>query len=185
MSIKGITKFQMEVINMCRVYLRIIMILELANMNGNAIPPGRMMGQWRKESKLEWPEIPKPPPKTWEIFRRIMVKAFGTLSRVYNPCAEVTLVIKLGKWFANERHSKQNIVRDRNNVYVQGTKGWRQFQRSGKEGQYKDSEKCISNITHGHPCDGKIEGKWLYSHYKYNMCEITNDRQHETQVLPT
>ena len=43
--IKGITKSQMEVINMCRVYLRIIMILYLANINGNAIPLGRMMGQ--------------------------------------------------------------------------------------------------------------------------------------------
>ena len=40
-------------------------------------------------------------------------------------------------------------------------------------------------IMHGHPCDGKIEGKWLFSHYKYNMCEIANDRQQETQVLPS
>ena len=108
------------------------MISDLANKSGNAIPPGRMMGQWRKESKLEWPEVPKPPPKAWEIFRRIMVKAFGTLSRVYNPFAEVPLVIKLVKWYDNERHSKHNILRDRNNVYVRGARGWRQFIQSGK-----------------------------------------------------
>ena len=82
MSLKGITNSQMEVINMCQVYLRIIMISDLANISGNAIPPGRMLGQWRKESKLEWPDITKPPPKALKIFRRIMVKAFGTLSRV-------------------------------------------------------------------------------------------------------
>ena len=133
------------------------------------------MGQWRKESQLEWPDIPKPPPKAWEIFHRIMVKAFGTLSRVYNPSAEVPLVIKLGKWYANERHSKKNIMRDRDNVYVRGEIGWRQFLQSGKDGQYKESAKYIGNITHCHPCDGKIERQWLYSHYKYNMCEIAND----------
>ena len=47
-SIKGITKSQMGVTNMCRVYLRIIVIFDLANISGNAIPLGRMLGQWRK-----------------------------------------------------------------------------------------------------------------------------------------
>ena len=57
------------------------------------------------------------------------------------------------------------------------------FLWSGQDGQYKESAKYISNITHGHPCDGKIEGQWLFSHYKYNMWEIANDQQQETQVL--
>ena len=134
------------------------MILDLANINGNAIPPGRMMGQWRKESKLEWPKVPKPPPKAWEIFRRIMVKAFGTLSRVYNLCAEVSLVTKLGQWLANERHREHNIVRDRNNIYVSGAKGWRQFQRSGKEGQYKDSENVLVKLRMVILVMGKLKG---------------------------
>ena len=185
MSLTGIKNSQLEIINMCQLYLRIIMISDLANISGNAITSGRMLGQWRKESKLDWPDILKPPPKAWEIFRRIMVKAFGTLNRFYNPCAEFPLISKLGKWYANERHSEHSIMRDRENIYVREESGWRQFLRSGKDGQYKESEKCISNIMHGHPCDGKIEGKWLYSHYKYNMCEIVNDQQQETQVLPT
>ena len=104
------------------------MISDLANIDGNAITPGRMMVQWRKESMLEWPGIPKPPPKPWEVFLRVMVKEFGTLKRVYNPCAEVPLIVKLGQWLPNERQSKHNIVRDRNNIYVCGAKGWRQFQ---------------------------------------------------------
>ena len=111
------------------------MISDLANINGNAIPPGRMMVQWRKESKLEWLENPKPPPKAWETFHRVMMKAFGTLKRVHNPCAEVPLSVKLGQWLDNERHSAYKIVRDRNNIYVHKAKGWRQFQRIGKEVQ--------------------------------------------------
>ena len=73
------------------------MISDLANINGNAIPPGRMMGQWRKESKLDWPGIPKPLPRAWEVFCRVMMKAFGTIKRVHNPCAEVPLSVKLGQ----------------------------------------------------------------------------------------
>ena len=50
---KGIAKTNMEVTNMCRVYLRVIMISDIANVQGNTIPPGRLMGQWRQQSWLE------------------------------------------------------------------------------------------------------------------------------------
>ena len=92
------------------------------------------MEQWRNESKLTWPEIPKTSPKAWETFRRIIMKTFGTLRRVYNPCAEVVLIIKLVKWLDNERHSAKKIIRDINNIYIQDTKGGRKFKWSGKEG---------------------------------------------------
>ena len=78
-------------------------------------------------------------PKAWETFRIVIMKVFGTLRRVHNSCAEVPLIVKFGKWYDNERHSAHKIVHDRNNIYVQEAKGWRQFQWSGKEGQYADS----------------------------------------------
>ena len=81
----------------------------------------------------------KTPFKAWETFRRVIMKAFGTLRRVHNPCAEVPLIVKLGKWFDNEKHIAHKKKRDRNNIYVQEAKGWRQFQWSEKEGQYADS----------------------------------------------
>ena len=63
MSIQGITLSQLEITNICRIYLRVIMISDLANIIVTAIPPGQMTVQWRKESKLTWPEVRKPPPK--------------------------------------------------------------------------------------------------------------------------
>ena len=134
-SIQGITISQLE-INICQIYLRFIMISDLSNTNGTAIPPGRMMGQWRKESKLTWPEIPKPLPKAWETFRRVIMKIFGILRRVYNPCAEVPLITKLGKWLDNERHSAHKMICDINNMYFQEKNTWKKFKWIGKEGQY-------------------------------------------------
>ena len=103
---KGITKTNMEVANMCQVYLRVIMISDIANVQGNAIPLGRLMGQWRQQSWLEWPDIPKPPPKAWEIFRQVMMKTFGTCTRIHNPTTEMALSVKLGQWCEAERNSK-------------------------------------------------------------------------------
>ena len=86
-AIPGVRKTQLEIANLCRLYMRVIMVSEIANVQGNAVPPGRLTGQWRQSSTLEWPEIPKPPPKAWETFRRMVMKALGTLARVYNLVA--------------------------------------------------------------------------------------------------
>ena len=80
------------------------MVSEIANTQGNAVPPGRLTGQWRQSSTLEWPELPKPPPKAWETFRIMVMNALGTLSRVYKPVAEVPLQKKLGPWIRSFRH---------------------------------------------------------------------------------
>ena len=79
-KIPGVTRIQLETANLCRVYMRVIMVSEIANMQGNAVPPGRLTGQWRQSSTLEWPSLPKTPTKAWETFRRMVMKALGTLA---------------------------------------------------------------------------------------------------------
>ena len=49
-TIPGVKAHQLKEVNMCMVYLRVIMLSEMANVQGNAIPPGRMIGKWRNES---------------------------------------------------------------------------------------------------------------------------------------
>ena len=88
------------------------MVSEMANIQGTAIPPGRMLGKWRRDSTLSWPDLPCPPPKMWEVFRRMMMKAFGTMARVYNPGAEMPLKKKMGKWLRVERHIKYSLMRN-------------------------------------------------------------------------
>ena len=79
-KIPGVKRIQLETANLCRVYMRVIMVSEIANMQGNAVPPGRLTGQWIQTSTLAWSELPNPPPKAWETFWRMVMKALGKLS---------------------------------------------------------------------------------------------------------
>ena len=97
-------KYQIKVANMCRIYFKVIMISDLTNINGNSIPPGRLTGKWQRKSNLEWPELPKPPPKSWEEFRQMMRKAFETANRIYNQGAEMQMKTSLGKWLNCKSH---------------------------------------------------------------------------------
>ena len=126
-GIPGITDPQLRAVNMCQIYLRVIMVSEIANMQGTAIPPGRMLGGWRRDSTLSWPDLLCPSPKMWEMFRQMMMKAFGTMARVYNPAAEVPLKKKLGKWLRVDRHICYMFVRDETACYEREGDSWRQY----------------------------------------------------------
>ena len=67
--VPGVNANQLKEVNMFSVYLQVIMLSEIANVQGSAIPHVRMTGQWGRESSLTWPELPQPPPKVWEVFR--------------------------------------------------------------------------------------------------------------------
>ena len=49
LSIPGINEAQLRAVNMCQIYLRVIMVSDMVNAQGTAISPGRMMVQWRRE----------------------------------------------------------------------------------------------------------------------------------------
>ena len=75
LGITGINEAQLRAVNMCQIYLRVIMVSDMANTQGTAIPPGRMLGKWRRDSKLSWHDLPCPSPKMWEVFRWMMMKS--------------------------------------------------------------------------------------------------------------
>ena len=61
----------------------------------------------------------------WEVFQKIMMKAFGTMSRVYNPGAEMPLNKKMGKWLRAERNIKYSLMRDDVACYERVGEVWR------------------------------------------------------------
>ena len=129
LGIPGINETQLRAVNMCQIYLREIMVLDMANTQGTAISPGRMLDKWSRESTLLWPDLPCPPPKTWEVFRRMMMKALGTLARVYNPGAKMPLKKNLGKWLRVERHIQYSLMRDELSCYERGGDRWRRYEQ--------------------------------------------------------
>ena len=58
MRIPGVNEAQLRSVNMCLIYMRVIMVSDMANVHGTVIPLGRTMGQWRRESVLSWKKLP-------------------------------------------------------------------------------------------------------------------------------
>jgi hypothetical protein len=74
--LKNLTKRQLEHINQCRKWLRVVTIAELASEDGKYISPDRLNGQWRAKSRLNWPRQPPPTKEMWDVFRRAIKRAF-------------------------------------------------------------------------------------------------------------
>ena len=129
LGIPGINQAQLRAVKMCRIYLRVIMVSDMANTQGTAISPGRMLGKWRKESTFLWPDLPCPPPKMWEVLRQLMMKALGTMARVYNPGAEMPLKKKMDKWLSVDRHIQYSIMRNEVACYERIGDRWRRYEQ--------------------------------------------------------
>ena len=115
-AIPGVSTIQVEMANLCQFYIKLIMVSDISNVNGTAIPPGRMLGQWRRDSNLLWTDIPKPSPTSWEIFLRLMMKSLGTQNIIHHPGANMALRKKLGQWLGKETHIIHTMVRDKDSV---------------------------------------------------------------------
>ena len=135
--IPRVNKVQLRAFKMWWVYMIVIIVSDMANVHSTAIPLGRMTGQWRRESALSWPNLPRPPPKTWEVFLRMMMKSFGTMQIVYKPGAEMPLKVKMGKWLIVERHILYSMVHDETACYENKEERWSNNECDSKTKQFR------------------------------------------------
>ena len=68
---KKITNRVLEEANLCRIYLRVITVAELADQNGREISPHKLNGTWRATSTLVWPNTTKAHREDVEIFQKV------------------------------------------------------------------------------------------------------------------
>ena len=106
---------------------------------------------------LSWPNIPRPPPKTWEVFQRMMIKTFVTMQRVYNPGAEMPLKVKMGKWLRAERHILYSMMRDGIACYEKEGERWRQYAYDNKIKQLIYEGEQEIDVSKCHPINGKVD----------------------------
>ena len=126
------------------------------NTQGTAIHPGRMLGRWRRDSTLSWPDLPCPSPKMWEIFRRMMMKAFGTMARVYNPAAEIPLKNKMGKWLRVDIHICYTFMHDEKACYERVGDSWRWYEQDKQTNSFQFQKNMVltsSNVI-------RLMGRW-------------------------
>ena len=72
----GKKKWKLEVINNCRLYLKIFTIGEMTE-NGKDIIPGIMEGNYQKEnSQVQFENVLKPPPQAWKEWRDFLFRNF-------------------------------------------------------------------------------------------------------------
>ncbi len=89
----------LTMINNCRLYLRVHTLAEITSLDGTTILPEALSGADAREtntpllwnhstSKLNWPHQPRPPPKAWNKWRRLLL--------IYTKKSELTLRRPLG-----------------------------------------------------------------------------------------
>ena len=69
--------------NMCRKWLRVITIAELASICSTKIPAKHFTGRWRAKSNLNWPNQPSPTSEMWTVFRRLIKRAFCSRANTF------------------------------------------------------------------------------------------------------
>ena len=97
-NLQGIKQSQLKKANLCRKWLKVITIAELASIDSCTIPPNRFNGTLRAKSTLEWHRQPPPTQAMWTIFRQMIKRAFCTKHKNVSTKLATPLDRQLGKW---------------------------------------------------------------------------------------
>jgi len=74
LSFLPLSKLDRMKANFCRLYSRVITVSDLSNEKGDMIPGGRLSGDFQLS---QWPNLPRPPPAWWRVYRSAIRKAFA------------------------------------------------------------------------------------------------------------
>lgn len=117
LSDSKLTKKQLEIINYVRLYLRVITLSEISNDKGTIIQGDRFTGKWRANSSLHWPDVPRPPPSAFSLFRAKLKSLVGTSSSGSRKHNAIFLQQPLGTWLDAPRHIRHMAYRTDTTVY--------------------------------------------------------------------
>eukprot|EP00956_Cyclotella_meneghiniana_P045670 scaffold379703_cov116-Cyclotella_meneghiniana.AAC.1 len=109
----GVTKGELKKANLCRKWMRVITLAELASIDGKYIPANRFNGHWRAKSNLRWPRQPPPTKGMWDVFRRLVKRAFCSQYKQTLLQSNIQLDTALGDWYMTARHIQYDEYRTR------------------------------------------------------------------------
>ena len=133
----------------------------------------RLNGDWKANTTLNWPKIPRPPPKCWAIFRWFISKAFARKPGRYNQ--HTILDHPLGRWFQVERNIKYETTRNQDGIYLQknGTILCYKSTDNPRIFTLPTNETCIPNDTH--PIEATIGEEEAWTSHRYKLDPAMND----------
>jgi hypothetical protein len=117
LRVHGITKAELEKVNMVRKWLRVITLADLASLDGKYIPSNRFTGGWRAKSNLQWPNQPPPTTEMRTVFRQVIKRVFCSSNKFLPLRLDVPLDKPLGRWFKAERNTLAQYYRTSQTIF--------------------------------------------------------------------
>lgn len=161
--------------NMCRFYLRIVTIADLAHEDGKHIPANRMTGNWRATSTLTmWPIFDRLPKPFWTIFRKCIRDAYGQ-TRAFcrntrgHAKQKIELAQPLQAWLPVERHIAYQSFRSQPHLFLKDSNNrcWRYKPSTTVNAHVLDRECEIPSNTH--PISARTENGEMWTTQTYHF----------------
>ena len=112
---------QLRKINMCRIYLKITFLSDIAAVNGQRILLGYYNGKHHQDSgrrsRLNWPPVGELPQSWWKLWQEFLTRWCGSALRIADP---------LGRWYEGAEvltqccfllHERRLIMNHQNKYY--------------------------------------------------------------------
>lgn len=117
-SIPGISRAKLRRANAVRLFLRVVTIADLCDVQGTHIRDGMLQGDWQAGSDLRWPFQPNPPKPFWATFRWCLRQSFCTTTCPHQPASySMRLDTPLGTWHAVPRNTWFPAYRHNDRLY--------------------------------------------------------------------
>ena len=181
MSIPGITKSILQSANYVRLYLRVITLSDLTNIQGTHIPSAHLNGEWRCSSNLHWPDIPKPPRKLFALFRSLLCKATAQRTRSLHMTTPLYLDKALGGWVSAQRHVKHTMYRTLSQLFQHNDSGDYTVytQETSQRFVYTTTSQILPSTAH--PTTATVENEYAYTHHPYIRIPTPSTDSHHRQ----
>ena len=122
-----ITPLTLVLANEFRVWMRVIYVSELANIDGNAIPYERFSNDstWRASptNGLKWPNTIEPTSKHRAAFRKCLRMTLCPWADPRSVRQDYKLQVRLGKWYPHPRNIEFTAYRSKSSVYYRDEMG--------------------------------------------------------------
>ncbi|KAL3802447.1 hypothetical protein ACHAWO_004749 [Cyclotella atomus] len=176
----GVTPGELKKVNLCRKWLRVITLAEIASIDGTKIPANRMNGKWRAKSNLKWPRQPTPTASMWTVFRRLMKRAFCTKNKQTPIRCDVQLDRKLGNWINATRHIDYNEYRTNKKYFIRQSEGFKRLCEKDGTNYFVDNGECDRLPLAAHPSESTrtLRNNLQPAHpYLFRMITPEEDRE--------
>jgi hypothetical protein len=101
-SLAGVTRADLAAFNRCHLFLGVHFLSEITAADGISLARDAWTGNRARFSYLLWPFQPKPGPRSWQLWRRLLARAFlDTPPQKCTPkTKDLTMLHPLGAWLA-------------------------------------------------------------------------------------